>query len=188
MRHFGDAVLAVNVLEQAFCFACLAWGAATQGGAAMDLRYRGRAVCGPAMAAARVSVPAESLNSLLSKIGSSSRQARDELRYASRRTPRPAPAFHQAGIHELPPSMRSALDGVSGPLGPGQFLTQGVDTHTHGQCPRGSSVFSRQPASSALKATHCKFVMCNEVVHVKRRASPPATLPLWREHCAQKVG
>jgi len=52
--------------------------------------------------------------------------------------------------YELLPSMRSALDGVSGPLGPGQFLTQGADTHTHGQCPRGSGVFSRQPASSTL--------------------------------------
>jgi hypothetical protein len=41
------------------------------------------------------------------------------------------------------PSMRSALDGVFGPLGPGQFLTPGADTHAHGQCPRGSSVFSR---------------------------------------------
>ena len=75
--------------------------------------------------------------------------------------------------HELMPSMRSALDGISGPLGPGQFLTQGADTHTHGQCPRGSSVFSRQPASSALKATHSKFVRCNAVIHVMRRTSPP---------------
>jgi len=33
----------------------------------------------------------------------------------------------------------------------------------------GSSDFSRQPASSALKA---KFVMCNDVIRVKRRASP----------------
>jgi len=90
---------------------------------------------------------------------------------ADESTPEPPAALHDGlamcvlalGSNELLPSMRSALDGVSGPLGPGQFLTQGADTHTHGQCPRGSSVFSRQPASSALKATHSKFVMGNPI-------------------------
>jgi hypothetical protein len=37
--------------------------------------------------------------------------------------------------HELLPSMRSALHRVSRPLGAGQFLTQGAETHAHGQCP-----------------------------------------------------
>jgi hypothetical protein len=62
-----------------------------------------------------------------------------------------------------------------GPLVPGQFLTRGADTHAQGQCPRGSSVFSRRPASSALKASHSQI--CYVQQHdsgQEARLSPPS--------------
>jgi len=55
------------------------------------------------------------------------------------------------------------------PCGPGQFLTRrGRDALGRDISPRGPSVFSHRPASSALPVTHSAFVIRNDAGHVKR--------------------
>ena len=71
------------------------------------------------------------------------------------------------GMNYCHPSYRSGWS--FRPCGPGQFLTRrGRDALGRDISPRGPSVFSHRPASSALPVTHSAFVIRNDAGHVKR--------------------